>query len=40
MATSPVRRVLDRLPTRGARRAELSVAAYRTAFEVDRDPEE
>lgn len=40
MSRSTVRRVLDRLPTGGARRADLSVAAYRTAFRVDRDADE
>lgn len=39
MASSPVRRVLDRLPSTGARRSELSVAAYRFAFQVDREEE-
>lgn len=40
MATSPVRRVLDRLPTGGARRPDLSVAAYRSMFDPERDPDE
>lgn len=40
MSTSPVRRVLDRLSDGGARRPQLSVAAYRSAFESDRDDRE
>ncbi len=40
MAVSPVRRVLDRLPSAGTRRAQLSVAAYRTAFRADDDGDE
>lgn len=40
MASSPVSSVLDRLPTVGSCRAELSIAAYRSTFPVDRDDEE
>ncbi|MFB6354696.1 MAG: hypothetical protein ABEJ92_11500 [Halobacteriales archaeon] len=38
--SSPVRRVLDRLPDDGARRPQLSVAAYRSAFDTVRDDPE
>lgn len=39
MARFPIRRVLDRFQAGGARRADLSVAAYRTAFTVESDDE-
>jgi len=35
MAGSSLPRVLDRLPSAGARRPELFDAAYRSAFRVD-----
>lgn len=40
MVSSHVRRLLDHLPRTGARRAKLSVAAYRTAFRADESDDE
>jgi hypothetical protein len=35
MSGSRWRRILDRLPSSGAERPDLSLAAYRTAFDVE-----
>ncbi|MFB6360902.1 MAG: hypothetical protein ABEH59_06215 [Halobacteriales archaeon] len=40
MSGSRLRRVLDRLPSTGARRPELSLAAYRSAFDVENGTDE